>query len=1206
MANPTELTSIFETLVKEINEAGQSDLLKGSVGSIKDLQAVLKEQDKLIDKTLRAGDQKAAMRIIKSAKQAQEAQVEATNNLRDAKEKLLKLEQEGNTKARDAQLKVIGKINQEINKLAREAKLMQKNAAEFGKGAEYSLLQYSRVLENREERIKELGKTGALIEEKFSNRFEGAVNAFTSGVGDLNSFGDTFTGGLKTLGSYLQERKGKLEEKGSAGKGGLGIARMLGGLSKVMSTLAVVGGSIMMMVKLFQFVEGTVLEANKALLEGGVAINDINLGTGDTQKNLAKIRDTFRDPDFANAMGIPLEDTMALVAGFNSLNMGIKQFGGGEESMVKMKEAMKDAKGMAYGLGISMDEAQQYMAKFSHDLGVSAKDGSIIGKMAGDFANIRDMALQSSYSTGNFFKKVEELSDSLENMNYRSKEAGTLFLRFASVLGKSGLDKALQSLFSGFRSEGYLEQMKRNMLSKSKEVKKALKVEAIKFGKSFKESFGGEDGEGGMNAKLMAATKSSSQEQLIQNLAKMDEKGRQDLFTRMKKEGADAGINTDEFTDQLYKFIRLARGTKDKATGAEVQGAQEEMGASGNLKTKFALIEARVGDKNINDAGVITKEMLTKFDVTKEQIELFGQLQTTMKGDMREAQRIAKDAKKENRELNKEEKDFLAKQGLEAKDGKIISLETKTAIENFSDYLQTQDSAKFEPPDTEEAAKTQEQYLSEGVNATTSVFNVLNNTIAGILNDISGGIYSMVTFFTSKGEDKTEKKNKKEAVRIVGERLKALSGQRKEQDASIKAEKERLHDLSFKTKGMKAKEKEKYEKDKKALAEKEKDLVELKARESRSREQLRTLQTTTYDKGLGKSYTTEEMLDKSGKASLETRKRTGTETGALGDLQEKQKLFYAPIADIIGDTTTKALLDYLAKTNDIHVDSKIVEFLAKNDLSVKRTQTETGGRFSGEGRVEQRLLKNNNAVAKLSRAYNRESGRETARIYDTQEGRLTTETIKELNAPLPKSQRDKEAQDAVKATEKLQIEIQTKAILRAAKETKEDELKAVAKALGLSANANPDRIAKQYANASEAQKGKLKALSIQGNETVRRLMGHSEVPTPASATPAKPVGEQEDFWIDGKGNLWSIDPQDFPTPLGGGGLAMTKPGGPVAEYVNTAIRGLTGLGGGQSTSPSGNFNITVNVDGSKNPVDTGRQVVQEIKRSQEKLTGTSR
>lgn len=1238
MANPTELTSIFESLVKEINEAGQSDLLKGSVASIKDLQSVLQEQDKLIDKTLRAGDEQAAMRIIKSAKQAQEAQVEATNNLREAKEKLLKLDQEGNAKGRDAQLKVVGQINQEINKLAREAKLMQKNATEFSKGAEHSLLQYSRVLENREERIKELGKTGAMIEEKFSNRFEGAVNAFTSGVGDLESFGDTFTGGLKTLGGFLLERKGKAEEKALQGKGGFGMADMLGGLSKVVSTVAVIGGSIMMLVKLFKFVEGTVLEANKALLEGGVAIEDIRLGTGDTQKNLEKVRDTFRDKDFASAMGITLEETMGLVAGFNSLNMGIKQFGGEESSMVKMKEAMKSAKGMAYGLGISMDEAQQYMAKFSHDLGVSAKDGSIIGKMAGDFANIRDMALQSSYSTGNFFKKVEELAGSLENMNYRSKEAGTLFLRFASVLGKSGLDKALQSLFSGFRSEGYLEQMKRNMLSKSEEVKKALKVEAIKFGRSFKESFGGEDGTGGMNEKLLKATGARDQAGLIKKLANMDEKGRQDLFTKMKKEGG-----TEEFTDQLYKFIRLARGTKDKATGAEVQGAQEEMGASGNLKTKFAMIEARVGDRNINDAGVVTKEMLTKFDVSKEQIELFGQLQTTMKGDMREAQRIAKVNKgKTMEQLDQKDREFLEGQGLAAKDGKIVMLKTGMAIDNFSDYLQTQDEAKFNKLKPEEAVKTQEQYLSEGVNATTSVFNVLNNTIAGILNDISGGIYNMVSYFTSGGEDDAEKKSKKEAVRIVSERMKSLSAQRKEQDASIKAEKERLHDLSFKTKNMKEKEKAKYEADQTALAQKEKDLVELKARESRSKEQLRTLQTTTYHKSGFGVYDKAHMLKESGKTSLSTRRRTGTETGKLGDLQKQAKEFYAPIAEIIGGTTTKEFLDYLSK-NSYKVDPEVAKFMAKNELSTTYNNRTDGPGRTSDRLAERRLLKNGRSVAKLSTRTARTSGYERQRIYDTEEQGLTAKTIEELNAPLPKSQRDKEAKEALKATEKAQIELQAKAIIKAAKDTKEDELKAVAKALNLSGSATPEQIAEKFAGASDAQKARLRGLSIGGNKTVQNLMGYTDsdpgiyVETPSGpidrseeelevladmeqATidpqdqhllpprkPKKPKGSQKDFWIDGRGNLWSIDPQDFPTPLGGGALAMTKPGGPVAEYVNTAIRGLTGLGGGQSTTrASGNFNITVNVDGSKNPVETGRKVVQEVKKAQDVLTGGTR
>ena len=73
MANTTELLDIFSTVMKEINESGQSDILKGSIGSIKDLQSVLMEQDKLIDKTLRAGNEQVAMRIIKRAKEAKDA-----------------------------------------------------------------------------------------------------------------------------------------------------------------------------------------------------------------------------------------------------------------------------------------------------------------------------------------------------------------------------------------------------------------------------------------------------------------------------------------------------------------------------------------------------------------------------------------------------------------------------------------------------------------------------------------------------------------------------------------------------------------------------------------------------------------------------------------------------------------------------------------------------------------------------------------------------------------------------------------------------------------------------------------------------------------------------------------------------------------------------------------------------------------------------
>lgn len=1261
MANPTELTSIFETLVKEINEAGQSDLLKGSVGSIKDLQAVLKEQDKLIDKTLRAGDERAAMRIIKQAKQAQEAQVEATNNLRDAKEKLLKLEQEGNTKARDAQLKVIGKINQEINKLAREAKLMQKNAAEFGKGAEYSLLQYSRVLENREERIKELGKTGAIIEEKFANRFEASVNAFTSGVGDLEGFGEMFTGSLKSLGSYLQERKGKAEEKAMAGKGSMGIANMLGGLSKVVGTLAVVGGSIMMLVKLFKFVEGTVIEANKALLDGGVAINDLYVvGLGNTQKNLEKVRDTFRDPDFASAMGISLEDTMGLVTAFNDLNMGIKQFGGGVSGMEKMKDAMKEARGFAYGLGISMDEAQQYMAKFSFNMGVAAKDGTVVGRMASDFAAIRDMALQSSYSTGNFFKKIESVVEELDNMNLRTKEAGALLIRFGRAVGKSGLDKALQQLFSGFRSEGYLDQMKRNMLTKSDKLVRAVKAETIRVGKAFAETYGaretrnaqgqvtGVEGGEALNFVLQQAG-ASDMDGLIEKMSTMNAQQQQALMAKLNTDASrEAGV-TGELKDELYRLMRLSKGSREGASAADRQAAQEEMGAGGNVQSRFALIESVVGNRNINDLSVIAKEALGQFGVDKDQLEAFAKIQTTMKGQFTEAQRIEKERKQLQQKLERGQitqeqfasqdqaltEAFAAMGDIGVKfdeTGRLVMKDTGMLVQDFSGFLSAQGSRLDEALPPAEVVKTQEQYLDEGVKATTSVFNVLNNTIAGILNDISTGIYSVVQALFGEELSPDEVVAQRQAIQELTRTMENARGQEKDfEERANELERQVNADAFRDTSRMTENERATFAREKQARVE---ELARLRAEQARFKERAdldrETIQDLQYNATdyMGKVFDVEDPQEFINAARRKVVGQTGV--GKVGQVRDAQEADMAAFAQALSDTDGMALSGsgsrysitsyeelnkYLSDQQEYYggvTDERVVRLMAQLGLTYNREmKTQGTGRFNGrvsttyEDRLQRRGIEGNvSAMGRRRLTGDDGKGIIENRTYQLEgESTFQQETLEALTEPVPKSQRDREAREAHAATEKQQIQTQAKAIIQAAKETREDEIKAVARALNLNQNATPEQIARAYANATDAQKKKLMGLSVGGNQTSSRLVGDLGF----ASTPANPVGEQHDFWIDGRGNLWSIDPQDFPTPLGGGALAMTKPGGPVAEYVNTAIRGLVGLGG-DAGGAGGNQSMVLNfqIDGSKNPVDTGRQVVQEIRRSQEKLTGTPR
>jgi hypothetical protein len=1315
MAKDTELLSIFSQTIKEINDAGQSDILKGSISSIKALQSVIKEQDKLIDKTLRAGDEKAAMRILKSAKQAQEAQVEATNNLREAKEKLLKLEQEGNTKARDAQLKVVSKINQEINRLAREAKLMQKNAAEFGKGAEYSLNQYSRLLETREERIKELGKAGALIEEKFANRFEASVNAFTSGVGDLESFGDTFAGSLKSLGSYLQQRAGKAAEKAQAGQGSLGMANMLGTFSKIAATAAVVAGSVMVLVKLFQFIEGSVLEANKKLL-AQASIADLSaVAFGSTADNLKAMRKEFQKADFANEMNITLDEALELTGAFNQLNLGVKQFGGGLTGIRAMKDAMKEAKGQSYALGISMDEASQYMAKFSFDLGVAASDSNFLSTMADEFASIRDMAIQSGYSTANFFKKVEELAGSLENMNYRSREAGILFLRFSKVLGKSGLDKALQSLFSGFRGEDYLEQLKRNMISKSGELRKATEVEAVRFANNFQRMFGGDQAQAALREAGLDLEGLNSQ-QIVAKIGALNEAQRQEIMGVLVDDKRVSG----EMRDQLYSFMRLARGANAKASTAEKMAAQEEFSAGGNLRANFARMSAFLGDKNINDLSQVGRASLLSLPgVTKEMVQQFAQLQTSFKGQYQRIKGIASgdiavpgsatkvdERTGEERPMTKAEYIASLNAGVSLdENGQLVMTDTRMAIGTFTDFLQAKQSESADPDAQAEREKTTNEYLAEGREATQSVFDVLNNNIQALLRDISGGIMEMVTWLTG-GSESDETKRAKQQV------LDQYQGMMEELLASDRDDAERLRKRKRELAVVEARTDLSAEEKASQRATLTADIAAIEARKTQRSGQRETIrQRQSFVRRNKFSATSADALNREAT-------RQGVEQGieefmpanVRAVMDAEAKFFNERVADgrtvgaLTGQTTFEGLKAWLNSTRpDVISASGISEVMSrygmtaikvhsKGDRTGASVYTSVRSQLIGSQQTENRQYvtdaerrggaRGQQGVASFDAAPIQASMGTVDAVYlemngldlgraggDTQvmanegiqKGRrgkgyqgmtrakasggsqnvsataaLQTQAQDQGNESLEAirsavetsaAERRRLAEEDQKARSKEAIDQQKQAYLQALDQQSEDQLLAVATALGAQGT-SPEQIMRALDSATEGQMAKLRGLSAT-NAVARNLLGGGETPyveTPYVETPdpetdaemaaglndpelgghvgmdGQPIEKLEDFWVDRNGKIWKINPQDMPSPLGpGGSMAMTKPGGAVQNYVTEVMNSILGNGG-----VGGGFSITVNVNGAQNPTETGRQVVQEIRRAQESLTGRTR
>lgn len=754
----TTTVDIFEKLIKDLQEAGQTDIFKNSVDSLKGLKGQVDATNKLMLEMGRAGDTRGAMRLIDAANRARESQVEATNNLIKAREKLSKINKEQDRAAYDAQLKVISRVNQEIDKLARQSVQMQKNAAEFTKGMDHSLLQYDNLLQSREDRYKELGKAGQVFEEKFANRFEGSVSAFTSGVADLESVGDTLKGGLEKFGSYLQERAGKAADLAKQGKGDVGAAKMLESFSKIAATTAVVAGSVMALIKLFNFVEGKVKDLNKNILQGHTGIELMAISGKDMATSLEIARQELggmKGGQLANDMGILREDVMGLVNNLADMNMNLKYFGGNFDSL---KGSMKQLKGFGEGLGIGFEGAAEYMEKFAVDMGVAAGEAGIISKMEQEFAAIRDMALQSSYSTKNFFNQVKDLTDSLQSMNNRSEEAGNLFNRFAKIVGPKGVGALLQGLAAGFRSESYLDLIKRQMLTKGKDISDALQVEANRTAKAFMDTYMGQlkaidkDSEAGKQLQAMGITaKDMTPEKLVQILGKMSSADRQKLLGALSLDpkGAGAGRALDDLFD-------ASRGARKGASRTDKSRAMRRAGGASAMALKFSAVQKALRKANISDASDLTLEAAKSFGLTnQEELDQFKQLQETMKGQLAIARDRVKREKGESDEAyaarmrSDENTQFLKQMGLAVKGGKLVLLDQQNqVVDSVSDMILA--SGAVEQDDDiggiEQHQLTTEDYLAQQVTETQAISERINNHIGGILETMSDYLFGILNW----------------------------------------------------------------------------------------------------------------------------------------------------------------------------------------------------------------------------------------------------------------------------------------------------------------------------------------------------------------------------------------------------------------------------------------------------------------------------
>ena len=123
-------------------------------------------------------------------------------------------------------------------------------------------------------------------------------------------------------------------------------------------------------------------------------------------ENVNRIRKELSDPDFANQLGVTLEQARGLAMEFQ--NIGINFMSLSEDGkdihngIEQMKNATIEFQAAAKTLGVGFGELVDFGRDLTQEMGVSVAYGAGLERMSREFGRIRDLAKQSALSTKDF------------------------------------------------------------------------------------------------------------------------------------------------------------------------------------------------------------------------------------------------------------------------------------------------------------------------------------------------------------------------------------------------------------------------------------------------------------------------------------------------------------------------------------------------------------------------------------------------------------------------------------------------------------------------------------------------------------------------------------------------------------------------------------------------------------------------------------
>ena len=537
--------------------------------------------------------------------------------------------------------------------------------------------------------------------------------------GDLSGLVKSLTGsvvGSAKKGSEMADLKSK--SAGDPAKAAM-LGRIASGLTLAAGVVAVIGASIAVVVALFVAADGAAKTLNKSLLEGA-SIADFNFKDG-----VADVTDT---------MGAARKAAIALATEYRGTSEEFaKYIGQLNQSGFSYREMEQAASGWmdtqaaiakvtettfrwTTAMGISFSEAADAEAYWAADFGATLEG------IEDNFAAISGFAMMGGFNTKRFFTAVSQATAGMALYNMRIDEAAALLSKTSKILGGTDASDFIQSLTKGFTDESMTDRMNRLIITGGEDSQKIFEAVAARTARGFVSQFTQPSTRTAMEL-AFRSVKPDFEVKVLNDATELQKvwgsysaKDRRLVIAQLRE-------NKDEQSSGAARHLETLGRVQDGATkgfDAQVRG----MGAL-DMQGKLAFKLQTLGDKRLND-------------MNGTELAAFEQYAGTNGAQLEQLLRV--------------ESQLMAEYDLANQRG-------ETDGKTFKDWVASNDEATKMIEDVKDINDQATYYAKSTVENTRSVWAILQNTIASILEDTYGLLGS---WWASDMELSVESKDKQQ------------------------------------------------------------------------------------------------------------------------------------------------------------------------------------------------------------------------------------------------------------------------------------------------------------------------------------------------------------------------------------------------------------------------------------------------------------